>query len=369
MISPIHLKKKIQGDYRMIVISDIHGHLDRFQSLLQQVRYTPEDYLIIVGDFVEKGDQVLDTIHFVQKLDQNERTFVLAGNCEWALSAMLEVPEMASHIPMYFKRISANGCIRDVYHLLHLDDGHETTLGVQKRIAEYLKDELHYITHLPVTLKINQFLFVHAGIELRKDYQNTFLKTLLSMQDFYNQGHLLDEMVIVGHIPTSNYHQNEINNDIIIDQNKKIICLDGGTGVKPVSQLNALIIHSHQQNITYETQYVQPLPIRKVKKDIYHIKQEIHKIAFPHFQVEVIKKGNQFSQCIQKDTQQSLMIKNEFLYKKDGAIYCLDDYTDRMLSVQKDEHVKVLGIYDEYAYAIAHKKVGWIKVKDLCMDS
>ena len=82
MITPYHLNKTIKGDYRMIVISDIHGHLDRFKSLLQKVKYTPEDYLIILGDFVEKGDQVIETIHYVERLKQNPRTYVLMGRIE-----------------------------------------------------------------------------------------------------------------------------------------------------------------------------------------------------------------------------------------------------------------------------------------------
>ena len=73
MITPKHLVKTIKGQYRIIVISDIHGHLDRFQALLKKVKYTPEDYLIILGDFVEKGDQVIETIHYVQELSKRDR--------------------------------------------------------------------------------------------------------------------------------------------------------------------------------------------------------------------------------------------------------------------------------------------------------
>ena len=49
-------------------------------------------------------------------------------------------------------------------------------------------------------------------------------------------------------------------------------------------------------------------------------------------------------------------------------MYCLDDYTDCMLSIPKDETVKILGIYDEYAYVIYKGKVGCIKVQFLCMN-
>lgn len=365
MITPKHLKKNVKGDYRLIVVSDIHGHLDRFKALLQKIQYKPDDYLVILGDFVEKGDQVIETIQYVKRLSQNKRTFVLMGNCEWALDALLTVPELASHIPKYLKRVSSNGCIREVYHLLHLDDGQETMLGVQKKIADYLKEELLFISHLPITLKFNQFLCVHAGIEKRIDYQNSSMSSMLEMQQFYNQGHLLNDMVIVGHLPTSNYYQDHICNDIIIDENKKIICIDGGTGVKAVSQLNALIIENHQGQIKYTKQHIQPLPIYWVIEDVYEPMEYVHKIGYPYFEVQVIKKGEQFSECYQEETHQRLMIKNEFLYTKNDKIYCLDDYTDFMISALSGEYVKLIGVYDMYAYVIYKNQVGWIKYEYL----
>ncbi|MCD8028091.1 MAG: metallophosphoesterase [Erysipelotrichaceae bacterium] len=68
-LNPGHLNIQNHQDYRLIVISDIHGHLDRFKALLKKVQYKYDDYLVILGDFVKKGDQVIDTIHYVQKLD------------------------------------------------------------------------------------------------------------------------------------------------------------------------------------------------------------------------------------------------------------------------------------------------------------
>lgn len=362
MITPKHLVKKIKGDYRLIVVSDIHGHLDRFKALLKKVRYIPEDYLIILGDFVEKGDQVIETIHFVEELAKRERVFVLMGNCEWALDALLTIPELANQIPGYLKRVSSNGCIREVYHRLHLDNGHETMLGIQKQIADYLHNEIAFISHLPVTLKLNSFLFVHAGIEKRKDYQNSSLSSLLEMKYFYDQGHLLDEVVIVGHMPTSNYFSDKICNDVIIDLDKKIICVDGGTGVKSISQLNALVIESKNGIIHYAQESVQPLPIHEVLYDVNPENQKQHKIAYPYFEVEVIQKGDQFSECYQKETNQYLKIKNEFLYTRHQQTYCLDDYTDYFIEAQKGKQVKVIGIYDQYAYVIHQGNVGWIKV-------
>lgn len=368
MITPKHIVKKIKGDYRLIVISDIHGHLDRFLMLLEKVQYKSTDYLVILGDFVEKGDQVIDTIHYIQELSKNERVFVLMGNCEWALDALLTIPELAREVPRYLNRVSANGCIRQLYHRLHLDNGHETLLGIQKKIAQNLYHEIQFISHLPVTLKFNDFLFVHAGIEKGKDYKQNSLSSLLEMKYFYENGHDLKETVIVGHMPTSNYYHNKICNDIIIDTNKKVICIDGGTGVKSISQLNALIIENKNNEISYSTQYVQPLPKYYIKNDIEMNNKDIHKIGYPYFAVEILQVGKQFSYCFQKETNQYLYIKNEFLYTKKNKTYCLDDYTDHMISAKKNDVVKLIGIYDEYAYVIFKDKVGWIKYENISIN-
>ena len=51
MLEAQHIKIKVVGEYRCIVISDIHSHLDRFKALLKKVDYRYDDYLIILGDF------------------------------------------------------------------------------------------------------------------------------------------------------------------------------------------------------------------------------------------------------------------------------------------------------------------------------
>ena len=62
MIEIRHEKLNIEKPYRCIVVSDIHSHLDRFKQLLKEARYTTQDYLIIDGDFVEKGTQAIETL-------------------------------------------------------------------------------------------------------------------------------------------------------------------------------------------------------------------------------------------------------------------------------------------------------------------
>ena len=68
-------------------------------------------------------------------------------------------------------------------------------------------------------------------------------------------------------MPTSNFYQDQIKNDVLMDFDKKIISIDGGTGVKFISQLNALIIENDGKNLTFKNHFVQPLPIYRIKQD------------------------------------------------------------------------------------------------------
>ena len=50
---------------RVIALSDIHGDFDGFHGLLQALRFSPEDALVIVGDIVEKGPNSLKLLRYV----------------------------------------------------------------------------------------------------------------------------------------------------------------------------------------------------------------------------------------------------------------------------------------------------------------
>lgn len=76
----------------------------------------------------------------------------------------------------------------------------------------------------------------------------------------------------------------------------------------------------------------------------------------------MIHEGEQFSQCYQEDTSALLMIKNEFLYERNGQLYCLDDYCDHQMTLHKGDLVKVAGIYGDYAYVSFQQEVGWVKL-------
>ena len=53
---------------RIIVISDIHANLQYFTALLKKIELTPDDVLVLCGDFLEKGERSLDTLRYIMQL-------------------------------------------------------------------------------------------------------------------------------------------------------------------------------------------------------------------------------------------------------------------------------------------------------------
>ena len=364
MIEIKHEKLNIEGNYRCIVISDIHSHLDRFQQLLKEVHYTTDDYLIIDGDFVEKGTQAIETVHYLQQLQkQSERVYVLLGNCEYALDALINEDRLCQEMLHYLRKIGKSGMIDQIVFQKHLDLKKESPQVLQKIVRDSLKKELTYIQSLPTSLETDDFLCIHAGIDQRKDWQNASLSSFIEKRDFQKVGHCLDKYVIVGHLPTSNFYEKQINNDICFDEDKKIISIDGGTGVKFISQLNALIIENDEQGLHFKQHEVQSLPGYQIKKDYNVERKEVHKVAWPHFEIEILEKKAEFSLCRVLDKNDVLWVKNEFIYEKKKHFYCLDDYIDALLNVKKGEKVQLIGIYHHWAYIKKAKEIGWIPIE------
>ncbi|WP_286309276.1 metallophosphoesterase [Thomasclavelia cocleata] len=178
MLEVKHVEKMIKGKYRCIVVSDIHSHLDRFKQLLKKTKYCLDDYLVVVGDFIEKGDQAIETVEYLMKLqEKNDKVYVLLGNCEYALEEMVTNPKYAKQIINYLNHIGKGGMIRQAINKLSLNIKSDQPEYIQLKVKEFLQPYFNYFTTLPTTLHFNNFIFVHAGIEKREDWQNSSLSS------------------------------------------------------------------------------------------------------------------------------------------------------------------------------------------------
>ena len=66
-------------------VSDIHGALDEFERLLKKIGFqgSGPDTLYLLGDYGDWGAKSMETLRFVQELDDNyENVHCLLGNHE-----------------------------------------------------------------------------------------------------------------------------------------------------------------------------------------------------------------------------------------------------------------------------------------------
>ena len=69
---------------RLICVSDIHGGLDLFRRLLAKVRYSADDTLILLGDYIGRGRQQYETLKYVMELSRKPNVHCIRGNWDFA---------------------------------------------------------------------------------------------------------------------------------------------------------------------------------------------------------------------------------------------------------------------------------------------
>lgn len=346
---------------RIIVISDIHGRIDILQKLLTKVAYIEnKDYLILLGDYAQKGKYPLETLRYIIKLCTYERVYALLGNCDHGnfkafkkeyldteFKEMLVNPHsLLYHMFQEYKQVNSEA--------IYLEPN-----ILQELMLKYFTKELSFIESLPYIIESKDLLFVHAGIDKIDDYHNSFYRNIFMKRYFANEGHLAPKMVICGHFPVTIYCQDEFNDNIVIDNEKQIISIDGGMVVKDGGQLNALIITKNGDKYIYDTMYEDGLPLVKTKRKSQGLKRG-KGACWPNFNLEIIEKGTHFTKIRLINTNEITYIKNEYI-NKNGNV-AIDDCPASILEVPAGVNVGVVNDNCSGYVLIKYQgKQGWIK--------
>ncbi len=68
---------------RILVIGDIHGEWDKFQSLYEKIGFTPpDDLLIFLGDYIDRGPKPLQVLDWMMAHEEEANIIMLRGNHE-----------------------------------------------------------------------------------------------------------------------------------------------------------------------------------------------------------------------------------------------------------------------------------------------
>lgn len=259
------IRPAIEPGRRVIAISDIHGNLSCLKGLLKQVRLTPDDVLILVGDLLEKGRDSLAVLRFVLELQKTHTVYPLCGNCDYIDRVFLEggSPDPAFSVQMN-ERLGVSGhysnADQELWPVLEywgnrstliqmgLEIGHPMPRraadlpALRAALLDYFPRETKFLLKLPHILESANFIFVHGGIPREDNLDGLEAYGCMKNDDFLGQGLSFRKWVAVGHWPVTLYDPAVQRTSPILDRERHIACIDGGCVLKVGGQLNALII-------------------------------------------------------------------------------------------------------------------------------
>lgn len=341
---------------RILVVSDIHGNLSSFKNLLKEVHYKEgEDYLFLLGDLFEKGDEPLATFDYIYSLSKANNVFITVGNCEHLDTKAFWKKNLA-----LFKRMK-NDSHTLVYGLVkRYLENHSQPLSdaiLQMNCRKAFDEYFHFINTLPKTIETNDYIFVHAALYPNDSFRKTPQRYMTVHRYFMNTSYHFPKMVICGHFPTVIYKVDHFDNGIIQDFKTNITSIDGGNVVQVGGILNLLEIKNHKYFFHYNSN-----GIKKAVLEDSSPYQLGKGLCWPDFEIEEIEKGVDFSKVKVVTTNKIAFLKNEWIHRVNDKTFAKDDCPAEILELHKGE--EVLLISDKYSgYDLVRKgtTLGWCK--------
>jgi hypothetical protein len=136
-------------------IGDIHGHADKLEELLLKLGYAkknaayahPERKVLFVGDYIDRGPKIRETLQLVKAMVDNGNAIALMGNHEY------------NALCFHFQE-TEGGHLRK--HLIkNIIQHYETLKQFQNRQHEY-EEYLDWFKTLPLYYEADNFKAVHA---------------------------------------------------------------------------------------------------------------------------------------------------------------------------------------------------------------
>ena len=172
------------SERRYFVVGDIHGCYLKLRKMLELLDWTPggSDFLIFLGDYIDRGPQSYEVIDTLAELAQRAPNIVtLMGNHEEVF--LQYISGLVSPPPLHGEGLSA--AVRNF-------SGHNKLTA----------DHLRFLRGLPPYFETNQHIFVHAGLQPGLPLTSQSLEDMLWIRDeFLMSDYDFGRQVVFGHTP------------------------------------------------------------------------------------------------------------------------------------------------------------------------
>ena len=201
---------------RLLAIGDIHGHVRALDALLEEVAPTASDIVVFLGDYVDKGPCVKETLDRLCELSENSAWVFLRGNHDQMfLDACLNHSEIG-----IWECLAGEGPL-DSYGRGKTED---LIAAIPSAHVEFLRDRCqNYFEH-------SRFIFVHGGIRPHLEPEEEEAYRLQWMVLSTAAPHLSQKTIICGHSAQSSGQIADLEHTICIDtaisKGGYLTCLD-----------------------------------------------------------------------------------------------------------------------------------------------
>ena len=182
-------------------IGNIHGMKHKLVDLIELLPLTPEDRLVFIGDYIDRGPDSFGVVEFLLGLQERQPCTFLLGN----------------HESMFLSFLGWEG---DAYFGAEAfrDNGGELTLesyGYSDGPGDFKLSPSHeeFYRSLELSYTADQYLFVHAGLsrevlavsDVEYARVNTSPHDLLWQRDTAELPHSLGATIVYGHTPLPDF--------------------------------------------------------------------------------------------------------------------------------------------------------------------
>lgn len=349
--------------YRIIAISDIHGHPEVLMKLLDKVNLQDDDYLVILGDFINKGLDSYGSYQLIRQLAERDRTYILKGNHEFYTASFMQ--DESTFLQYFDPLILAP--YETIFDGLFIEqnitrEDFKTPSEMYHFLIRYYQPVFDYLRNLPVLLHINESTFVHGGYDPDFDLHRDEYR-YLKFNHYNDLSPIHQRKIIVGHWPVVNLRHDQLSNTPYHNEEKNILFIDGGLGVKKTGELNAVIIECDDHDIQYS--FIQENTFSHhqiINEHYFDIEEAIH-INYPsyrNFDVMIIEEKEHTIVCQHSTSGHIFTTFPSLLERKGNQGRLLINYINHFLNLPIGEWIEVCQLYDDCVLVKYQDRFGWI---------
>ena len=221
---------------RILAIGDIHGCRHKLMSLWNKLNVADDDLCIFLGDYIDRGNNVAETLEWLIEQRTKENFVFLAGNHELMLvDAFKNDRELLDKIFGGEKDRFTNRDVKEYVDatLWVLNGGDKTINALLKlrRKNEFIVDEfLNFIKDLDLSYTIEvdgkTYFFCHAGVRPNVSLEEQSALDLLWIRsEFFrkSEGYNGKEIIVVGHTPTQTLSKRDKDGAVLMTLENKFL--------------------------------------------------------------------------------------------------------------------------------------------------